>query len=106
MGKLSDFDHLRVEEGKKFKLRDHRSNSTRHIPKREEADEATTKAVEQLGKLQDALYAEGRQSLLVILQGMDAAGLITLDAHFDLRDGISNGSPVTRKTRTCTSAPR
>lgn len=25
-----------------------------------------------------------------------AAGLITLDAHFDLRDGISNGSPVER----------
>ncbi len=24
------------------------------------------------------------------------AGLITLDAHFDLRDGISNGSPVQR----------
>ena len=31
-----------------------------------------------------------------VAQGMDAAGLITLDAHFDLRDGISNGSPVRR----------
>jgi formiminoglutamase len=29
-------------------------------------------------------------------QGADAAGLITLDAHFDLRDGVSNGSPVRR----------
>lgn len=28
--------------------------------------------------------------------GLAAAGLITLDAHFDLRDGISNGSPVRR----------
>ncbi|MFT3796920.1 arginase family protein [Microbacterium sp.] len=29
-------------------------------------------------------------------QGMGAAGLITLDAHYDLRDGVSNGSPVRR----------
>jgi len=29
-------------------------------------------------------------------QGAGATGLITLDAHFDLRDGISNGSPVRR----------
>ncbi|WP_051147158.1 arginase family protein [Glaciibacter superstes] len=27
---------------------------------------------------------------------MPAAGLITLDAHYDLRDGVSNGSPVRR----------
>jgi formiminoglutamase len=27
---------------------------------------------------------------------LDTAGLITLDAHHDLRDGISNGSPVRR----------
>ncbi|CAI9386966.1 Formimidoylglutamase [Microbacterium sp. T2.11-28] len=29
-------------------------------------------------------------------QGAKATGLITIDAHFDLRDGISNGSPVRR----------
>lgn len=29
-------------------------------------------------------------------QGAGATGLITLDAHFDLRDGVSNGSPVRR----------
>jgi formiminoglutamase len=28
--------------------------------------------------------------------GISAAGLITLDAHHDLRDGVSNGSPVRR----------
>ncbi|GAA2007121.1 arginase family protein [Microbacterium ulmi] len=31
-----------------------------------------------------------------VAQGAGAAGLITLDAHFDLRDGVSNGSPVRR----------
>ncbi len=28
--------------------------------------------------------------------GLSTAGLITLDAHYDLRDGVSNGSPVRR----------
>lgn len=31
-----------------------------------------------------------------VAQGVGATGLITLDAHFDLRDGVSNGSPVRR----------
>lgn len=31
-----------------------------------------------------------------VAQGAGASGLITLDAHFDLRDGVSNGSPVRR----------
>ncbi|WP_345803318.1 agmatinase family protein [Microbacterium sp. AZCO] len=31
-----------------------------------------------------------------VAQGARATGLITLDAHFDLRDGASNGSPVRR----------
>ena len=29
-------------------------------------------------------------------QGAAATGLITIDAHFDLREGVSNGSPVRR----------
>ncbi len=29
-------------------------------------------------------------------EDLSRAGLVTLDAHFDLRDGISNGSPVRR----------
>jgi formiminoglutamase len=29
-----------------------------------------------------------------VAQGRQATGLVTLDAHHDLRDGISNGSPV------------
>lgn len=31
-----------------------------------------------------------------VAQGAEATGLITIDAHFDLRDGVSNGSPVRR----------
>src|SRR5690606_2917682 len=29
-------------------------------------------------------------------QRIGAAGLVTVDAHYDLRDGVSNGSPVRR----------
>jgi formiminoglutamase len=54
-----------------------------------------------------SLVASARARLVVALggdnsatyataQGVAATGLITLDAHFDLRDGISNGSPVRR----------
>jgi len=49
----------------------------------------------------------GKSSLLIALggdnsitysgvQATQATGLISLDAHYDLRDGISNGSPVRR----------
>ncbi|MDA4895922.1 arginase family protein [Streptomyces sp. MS2A] len=31
-----------------------------------------------------------------VARGAGASGLITIDAHFDLRDGVSNGSPVRR----------
>jgi len=31
-----------------------------------------------------------------VAQGARAGGLITIDAHLDLRDGVSNGSPVRR----------
>lgn len=31
-----------------------------------------------------------------VAQGAAASGLVTIDAHFDLRDGASNGSPVRR----------
>ena len=49
---------------------------------------ALARLVVALGGDNSATYATA--------QGAGAAGLITLDAHFDLRDGVSNGSPVRR----------
>jgi PPK2 family polyphosphate:nucleotide phosphotransferase len=74
MPKLKDYEHLVVRGGRKERLSGISTDSTKHVPAREKADAATLKAVERLGGLQDLLYAEGRRSLLVILQGMDAAG--------------------------------
>ena len=35
------------------------------------------------------------------VKGTGATGLITLDAHYDLRDGVSNGAPVRRLIESC-----
>jgi len=49
---------------------------------------ARARLVVALGGDNSATYA--------VAQGVGATGLITLDAHYDLRDGVSNGSPVRR----------
>ena len=49
---------------------------------------ARARLVIALGGDNSATYA--------VAQGVGANGLITLDAHFDLRDDVSNGSPVRR----------
>lgn len=74
MSKLKDFDHLRVLPGKDVRLKGISTDSTRHVPARDKADPDTQKAAVRLGELQDCLYAEGRRSVLVVLQGLDAAG--------------------------------
>jgi formimidoylglutamase len=55
---------------------------------------------ERVGELASAalVIALGGDNSLTyaVAQGARATGLITLDAHFDLRDGVSNGSPVRR----------
>lgn len=43
-------------------------------PNKKACNKALKKAIEQMGELQEALYAENKQSLLVVFQAMDAAG--------------------------------
>ncbi len=42
--------------------------------KKEETRQKTQKIIEELDDLQNLLYAEGKQAVLVVLQGMDASG--------------------------------
>ncbi|HEX5053763.1 MAG TPA: polyphosphate kinase 2 family protein [Planctomycetota bacterium] len=71
----SNFDRLRVLPGKKLRLADHDPRGTpcfdgdKHAA-RSRLDELN----ERLEELQEALYAEGRHRLLVVLQAMDAGG--------------------------------
>ena len=64
-----------------------------------QAGEASVRAaVAALRERADMVIALGGDNSLTysVAQGAGAAGLITIDAHFDLRDGVSNGSPVRR----------
>ncbi|GAA1993953.1 arginase family protein [Microbacterium pumilum] len=63
------------------------------------AGEASVRAlVQQLVGRADLVIALGgdNSATYAVAQGAAAEGLITIDAHFDLRDGVSNGSPVRR----------
>ena len=64
-----------------------------------DAGEATV--IERVRELSDAtelVIALGGDNSLTypVALGARATGLITFDAHFDLRDGVSNGTPVRR----------
>ena len=68
-----------------------------------EGDARVFAKMEQLRGTQDLLVALGGDNAITysVARGLwgddvSTAGLITVDAHHDLRDGISNGSPVRR----------
>ncbi|PRB16469.1 arginase family protein [Microbacterium sp. MYb62] len=54
--------------------------------------------VRELTAATDLVIALGGDNSLTypVALGSEATGLITFDAHFDLRDGVSNGTPVRR----------
>jgi len=60
--------------------------------------EATASRVAELSEAAQMVIALGGDNSLTypVARGAGATGLITIDAHFDLRDGVSNGSPVRR----------
>jgi formiminoglutamase len=64
-----------------------------------DAGEATViRRVRELSDAAELVIALGGDNSLTypVALGARATGLITFDAHFDLRDGISNGTPVRR----------
>lgn len=64
----------RVEPGEKARLSRRDPAATPGVSGEAEAEAATKDRVRDLDKLQYRLHAEGRQSLLIVLQGMDASG--------------------------------
>ena len=66
-------DKLMVPVDKKIRLADIDPGNTHGLTK-EDAGAALVKHLERLSVLQYLLYAEGRRSVLVVLQGIDAAG--------------------------------
>jgi PPK2 family polyphosphate:nucleotide phosphotransferase len=66
-------DALRVEPGSRVRLERIDAGAT-HGRKKAAAVVATVREMERLGSLQDRLWAEAKRSVLVVLQGIDAAG--------------------------------
>ena len=64
----------------------------------DEDEPKTISQVRAISKRSKFMIALGGDNSITYsaVQGSEATGLITLDAHYDLRDGISNGSPVRR----------
>src|ERR1700677_4449866 len=64
----------RIENGKKFRLKDFDPADTGHIHSEEEAEKQLEKYLACTEDLQAKLYAQDRWALLLIFQAMDAAG--------------------------------
>src|SRR5690348_6514856 len=69
-----DYDKFRVDEGKKLNLKSHKTDFTGDYKNKEDAGEDLVKNIGLLAELQDILYAQNTQALLIIFQAMDAAG--------------------------------
>ncbi len=64
---------LRAERGSAFRLSKCAADDTHGVSK-QHAEKALPDHVKKLSALHDLLYAEHKRSLLIVLQGMDAAG--------------------------------
>jgi PPK2 family polyphosphate:nucleotide phosphotransferase len=79
LGKLAKA--YRVEHGRHFRLKDFDPADTGKFQSKEQAAAALQKGVAQLADLQDKLYAQERWAVLLVLQGMDAAGKDSIVKH-------------------------
>jgi len=65
----------RVEDGKTFRIKDADPSDTAGLDiEKDDAKELLADSVKDLRKLQEKLYAEGKWSVLMVLQAMDAGG--------------------------------
>lgn len=64
----------RIGHGKNFRLKDFDPAATAQIHSKEEAQKLLDQGIQELSELQDKLYAEDKWGLLLMFQGMDAAG--------------------------------
>jgi PPK2 family polyphosphate:nucleotide phosphotransferase len=64
----------RIDDGKHFRLKDFDPADTGHWHSVDEAKDQVQKDITRMEELQSMLYAQGRWSLLLIFQAMDAAG--------------------------------
>jgi PPK2 family polyphosphate:nucleotide phosphotransferase len=64
----------RIDDGRRFRLKDVDPGDTGGLDSKENAQESLAKGVERLAELQELLYAQDRWAVLLVFQAMDAAG--------------------------------
>jgi len=67
-------DRYCISKGEKFRLKDYDSADTNGLKHKKQAGETLENSVRLLSEFQEKLYAQDRWALLLIFQGMDAAG--------------------------------
>ncbi len=67
-------ERLRVKPGRTIALSDYSSDSTPGCRRKEDVDKIFEETTSKLAELQYLLYAEGKRSLLIVLQAMDTGG--------------------------------
>ena len=67
-------EHLIVKPGKDARLKDIDPAYHGKVEGREQAEPETARYLTQMSGLQELLYAERKHALLIVLQGIDAAG--------------------------------
>jgi PPK2 family polyphosphate:nucleotide phosphotransferase len=78
-GKLSK--PYRIENGKKFRLKDHDPADTAKLESQEQAKELLAKGISRMAELQEKLSTDNQWGLLLIFQAMDAAGKDSVIKH-------------------------
>ena len=71
---LADFARYRVEPGEHFSITEHDAADLDSFDDRDEVVTQFDGLVTQIADFQERLYAEEKRSLLLVLQGIDAAG--------------------------------
>jgi PPK2 family polyphosphate:nucleotide phosphotransferase len=74
-------EKFRVPEGKKLNLKKFKTDFTAGYKNKEEAVRDLSANVERLADLQEVLYAQNQNALLIIIQAMDAAGKDSVIEH-------------------------
>ena len=100
LARYSTFSHSQGHDLRKLKFLDFGDSETPDSKDGEEKTKALAHKVSNQTELSIALGGDNSITYAVMKgvfgEEISNAGLITLDAHHDLRDGVSNGSPVRR----------
>jgi PPK2 family polyphosphate:nucleotide phosphotransferase len=82
-----DIKRFRVRPGEKSPFKSRRPDDTGPFDSKGAAEKDVRKSLERLQKRQELLYAQDRYSLLLVFQGMDAAGKDSVIKH--VMSGVS-----------------